>query len=65
MSPPYVTGLIDLDGADTVLSYFTGSIDLSDLEKAKEQIKIGMKVQAKWRDEREGNIHDFEYFEPI
>ncbi len=63
--PPYITGLIDLDGADTSLSHFIGGIDLFDLEKAKDQVKIGMRVQAKWRNERQGNIRDIEYFEPI
>ena len=63
--PPYITALIDLDGADTALNHFIGGIDLSDIEKAKDRVKIGMRVRAKWRDKPEGNIHDIEYFEPI
>ncbi len=27
--------------------------------------QVGMKVEAKWRDERQGNINDIEYFKPI
>ena len=63
--PPYVQGLIDLDGADSSLAHFIGGIDLSDLEKVKNLVKIGMRVEAKWRDDRQGNIHDIEYFKPI
>lgn len=65
MQPPYIAGLIDLEGADTAISHFIGGIDLSNIEKAKDKVKIGMKVRAKWRDKPEGNIHDIEYFEPI
>jgi uncharacterized OB-fold protein len=65
LPPPYITELIDLDDADTALSHLIGGVELSDLEKVKDQVKIGMRVKAKWRDERQGNIHDIEYFEPI
>jgi hypothetical protein len=65
MEPPYITALIDLDGADTGFSHFIGGIDLSDLEKVKEQVKIGMRVEAKWRDKCQGNILDIEYFKPV
>ena len=63
--PPYLQGLIDLDGANTALAHYIGGVDLSDLEKVKDKVKIGMRVEAKWRDERQGNIHDIEYFKLI
>ena len=63
--PPYIQGLIDLDGTDTALLHFIGGVDLSDLEKVREKVKIGMRVQAKWRDERQGNIQDIECFDVI
>lgn len=50
--PPYLQGLIDLDGADTALAHFIGGVDLSDLEKVKDKVRIGMRVEAKWREER-------------
>jgi len=65
MPPPYIVGLIDLDGADVAFSHFIGGIDLSDIEKVKDRVRIGMRVEAKWRDERRGNIHDIEYFKPV
>ena len=63
--PPYIQGLIDLDGADTALAHFIGGVDLSDLEKVKDLVRIGMRVEAKWSDNRQGNIHDIDYFKPI
>jgi len=34
------------------------------LEKAKQAIRVGMKLQAVWKDEREGRITDILYFKP-
>lgn len=64
-APPYITALIDLDGANNSITHLVGGIDMSDIEKVKERIKIGMKVKAKWRNERKGHILDIEYFEPL
>jgi hypothetical protein len=63
--PPYVLAVIDLEGAGTGLSHFIGGIDLSDPEKVKNMVSIGMNVQAKWRDNCQGNILDIEYFRPV
>ena len=63
--PPYLQGLIDLDGADTSFAHFIGGVDLSDIEKVKEQIKIGTRVEAVWKEKPEGNIYDILYFKPI
>ena len=56
---------MDLYGADTALFHFIGGIDVSNLERIKEKVKIGMKVRAKWRDVTEGDIFDIDYFEPV
>jgi|GEM_PF-6855012 len=34
MKPPYVLGMVRLDGADNDFRHFIGEVDLSDLEKA-------------------------------
>ena len=34
-------------------------------KEVKEQVKIGMRVEAKWRDECQGHLFDIEYFKPI
>lgn len=65
MKPPYIEAMIDLEGAHTSFNHFIGGIDLSDFEEVKKRVKIGMRVRAKWRDERQGSIHDIEYFEPV
>jgi Predicted nucleic-acid-binding protein containing a Zn-ribbon len=63
--PPYIVGLIDLDGADVALAHFIGGVGLSNIKNVKERVGIGMRVEAKWRDKTEGNIFDIEYFKPI
>jgi len=62
--PPYCVGIIKLDGADTGLIHYVGGVDLQDMEAAKKAISVGMRLQAIWRDEREGKITDIEYFRP-
>ena len=55
---PYGMGLIRLDGADTTLNHY---LSLSDPKK----LKIGLRVQAKWRDELLGAMDDILHFEVI
>ncbi|MEM2134663.1 MAG: Zn-ribbon domain-containing OB-fold protein [Candidatus Jordarchaeaceae archaeon] len=55
---PYGMALIQLDGADTTINYFLEENDLS-------KMRIGMRVQAVWREELEGNITDIIYFRTI
>ncbi|MDH5200589.1 MAG: Zn-ribbon domain-containing OB-fold protein, partial [Candidatus Bathyarchaeota archaeon] len=62
--PPYCVGLIKLDGADTALMHYVGGVDLQDLEAAKKALSVGMRLEAVWREEREGKISDIEYFRP-
>jgi hypothetical protein len=62
--PPYCVGIIKLDGADTGLIHYIGGVDLQDMEAAKKAISVGMRLQAIWRDEREGKITDIECFRP-
>jgi hypothetical protein len=55
---PICFGLIKLEGADTALLHYLGEVDPGD-------IKIGMRVQARFAEEREGKITDIAYFRPI
>jgi len=55
---PYSIGIIKLDGADTGLCHILGEVK-------PEDIKIGMRVQAVFREQREGNILDIAYFKPL
>jgi len=63
--PPYIIGLIQLDGADNGFSHFIGSLENYRIEYLKEKIRIGMRVKAVWKEKREGTIFDIEYFKPI
>ena len=54
---PHALALIRLDGADTPLLHGV-------LVDSPAEIAVGMRVRARWRDEREGHIHDIEGFVP-
>lgn len=55
---PFAFALIKVDGADTGMLHAVdaGSIDA---------MRTGMRVQARWRAEREGHINDIECFVPV
>jgi len=54
---PVVFGLIKLDGADTSILHYVEAPD-------HKKIKIGMRLKAKFCDERKGAIHDIACFVP-
>jgi len=58
MAIPIVYGIIQLDGADTGFVHILGEVD-------PEQLRVGMRVQAVFKKEREGNILDIKYFKPL
>jgi uncharacterized OB-fold protein len=55
---PYAYGIIQLDGADTGLVHMLGGVDL-------DKIKVGMRVEPVFKEEREGSFLDIDYFKPI
>lgn len=57
MEAPYALGIIQLDGADTGICHLLGEV-------SQEDIRIGMRVQAVFKDQRKGNILDIAYFKP-
>ena len=63
--PPYCQMLVKLDGADSALMHLLGEVDLEDVEEATKRIHVGMRVEAVWREEREGGIQDIRYFRPL
>lgn len=58
VEPPFVYGVIQLDGADTGLTHLIAGVD-------PEKVTIGMKVQAVFKEKREGNMLDIKYFRPL
>jgi hypothetical protein len=63
--PPYATGIVKLDGADTGMLCYLGDVDLSDWKKVHEIFKPGTRVKAVWKDKPEGKITDIMYFKPV
>ena len=58
LEKPWILGIIKLDGADGGLVHFIGEAEPKDLN-------LGMKMEAVFKDEREGNILDIKYFRPL
>ena len=56
--PPVVYGIIQLDGADTGFVHMLGEVK-------PEELKIGMKVKAVFKEERTASILDIKYFRPL
>jgi uncharacterized protein len=54
---PFAWALIRLDGADTAMLHVVDAGDAA-------AMRTGMRVQVRWRAEREGHISDIECFEP-
>lgn len=57
LARPFAWALVRLDGADTGMLH---AVDAGD----EAAMATGMRVQVRWRDEREGHIADIECFEP-
>ena len=55
---PFAWALVKLDGADTGLLH---AVDAGE----ESAVSTGMRVRIRWREEREGHIHDIECFEPV
>lgn len=58
MEPPFAFGIVRLDGADTGLAHLIG-----DFEEGR--LASGMRVEAVFRENPEGNMLDIQYFKPI
>ena len=58
VEPPFVYGVIQLDGADTGLVHLINEVDL-------QKVRIGMRAKAVFKEERVGSILDIKYFKPI
>ena len=55
---PLIYGIVQLDGADTGLVHMLGGVE-------PEQLRIGMRVQAVFREDRKGSILDIKHFKPL
>ncbi|MEH7253209.1 Zn-ribbon domain-containing OB-fold protein [Neobacillus niacini] len=59
--PPYAIAYVRLDGVKTAMVNFVHGVDLSDVKKASEELKIGTRVKVEFKEEREGRVTDFYY----
>ena len=55
---PFAYGVIRLDGADTGIGHLLGEVDFS-------RLHVGMRVQAVFKEQRQGNMLDIKYFKPL
>jgi len=56
--PPYALGIVKLDGASTGLMHILGEVE-------PDNIRVGMRLKAVFREAREGNYLDIMYFKPL
>jgi len=63
--PPFISGLIRLEGTDCDFLHVIGGIDLTDSDKVAARIRRGSKVKAVWNEEKKGHMLDIKYFEPV
>lgn len=64
-APPTAMIMVRPDGADSAMQHILGEVDISDPDKVEKNVKIGMRVEAVWRDERRGDISDIQHFRPV
>ena len=55
---PFYYGIIKLDGADTGLAHLVGGLQ-------GQEPRMGMRLQAVFREDRKGNMLDISYFKPV
>jgi hypothetical protein len=58
LEPPFAIGIIKLDGATSGFVHLLGEVNPND-------ISIGMKVKAVFREVRRGDYLDIKYFKPL
>ena len=65
--PPFMLGMIRLDGADTNMVHLVTGVNLDDPLKLLERVRAGLRVKAHVRpaSERKGHILDIASFEAI
>jgi hypothetical protein len=56
--PPVIYGIIQLDGAGTGFVHMLGEVK-------SEELRVGMRVKAVFREERKASILDIKYFRPL
>lgn len=63
--PPYVTALFKVGDSAVSFMHFLAGFDYDDPAEIPYKIKMGMKVEPVWADERTGDLLDIKYFKPV
>jgi uncharacterized OB-fold protein len=63
--PPYAVGIIRIGKAATCMTHWIGGLDYKHPDEIPGKIKIGMKVEPVWKEERVGDPLDILYFKPV
>ena len=58
VEPPFAYGIVHLEGADSGFVHLLGEVEF-------DRLRIGMRVQAVFKEERAGSILDIKYFRPM
>ena len=58
LPPPFIYGIILLDGASTGITHFVNEI-------TAEKLAVGIRLEAVFREKRQANILDIAYFKPV
>ncbi|WP_110206124.1 Zn-ribbon domain-containing OB-fold protein [Nocardioides daejeonensis] len=61
--PPFVIGMVRLDGAGTAITNYIELSDeqLADLDTARDVVAPGTRVKVQFKQERQGRVTDFHY----
>ena len=62
---PYAVGAIEIDGTASQLMHFIGGVDLDPSANPRDVLRNGVRVRAKWAEERTASIRDIEHFEIV
>jgi len=62
--PPYVLGVIRVDGSAVSFIHWIAGFSYDSPEEMPDKIQIGMKVRPVWAEDRKGDLLDIKYFEP-
>jgi hypothetical protein len=63
--PPYLNGVVRVGDSETCFLHFVGGVEYDEPEDLLDVVESGTRVRPVWRDDREGDIRDIEYFEPV
>jgi uncharacterized OB-fold protein len=64
MKPPFINGVIRLDGTNCNFLHYIGGFEIEGLQQVQEIVKNGMRVRAVWREEKKGGVMDIKHFAP-